>query len=84
MTSLATIIALTPLAVGLSEGAIIASELGTVVIGGSISSTLLTLIIVPVVFSLLSPLHRLTSIRKDAETRSSERNDQAADAAPAD
>ncbi len=75
MTSLATIIALTPLAIGLSEGAIIASELGTVVIGGSISSTLLTLIVVPIVFSVLSPLHRLLSIRKDAETRDVEAAD---------
>jgi HAE1 family hydrophobic/amphiphilic exporter-1 len=57
MTAFATIFALLPLAVGLSEGAIIASELGTVVIGGLFSSTLLTLIIVPVAFSLLQPLH---------------------------
>ncbi len=69
MTSLSTIIALTPLAVGLSDGAIIASELGTVVIGGVISSTVLTLIVVPVMFSLLSPIHRALSISKDAETR---------------
>ena len=58
MTSMATIIALIPLAVGLSQGAIIAAELGTVVIGGSISSTLLTLIVVPVMYSILSPVHR--------------------------
>lgn len=57
MTAFATIFALLPLAVGLSEGAIIASELGTVVIGGLFSSTLLTLIIVPVAYSLLNPLH---------------------------
>ncbi|MCB9455118.1 MAG: efflux RND transporter permease subunit [Anaerolineaceae bacterium] len=61
MTALATIIALIPLAVGLSEGAIIASELGTVVIGGLFSSTLLTLIVVPVAYSLLHPLHRRLS-----------------------
>jgi HAE1 family hydrophobic/amphiphilic exporter-1 len=57
MTAFATIFALLPLAVGLSEGAIIASELGTVVIGGLFSSTLLTLLVVPVAFSLLHPLH---------------------------
>jgi len=63
MTSLATIIALIPLAVGLSEGAIIAAELGTVVIGGVVSSTLLTLIVVPVAFSLLQPIHqRITEV----------------------
>jgi len=53
MTALATILALSPLAIGLSKGAIIASELGTVVIGGLVSSTLLTLIVTPVVYSLL-------------------------------
>lgn len=58
MTALATIMALLPLAIGLSKGAIIASELGTVVIGGLFSSTLLTLIVVPVAYMLLSPLHK--------------------------
>lgn len=57
MTALATIIALIPLAIGLSEGAIIAKELGTVVIGGVISSTLLTLIVTPAAYYLLTPLH---------------------------
>jgi multidrug efflux pump subunit AcrB len=52
MTAIATMVALVPLAIGLSEGAIIAAELGTVVIGGLFSSTLLTLIVVPVVYSL--------------------------------
>jgi multidrug efflux pump subunit AcrB len=57
MTAIATIFALMPLAIGLSKGAIIASELGTVVIGGLLSSTLLTLIVVPVMYSLLTPVH---------------------------
>ena len=69
MTALATIGALVPLAVGLSEGAIIASELGTVVIGGLFSSTLLTLIVVPVAYRLLDPLHRRLALnRKDRDT----------------
>ncbi|HMN11313.1 MAG TPA: efflux RND transporter permease subunit [Bellilinea sp.] len=54
MTAIATMFALLPLAIGLSEGAIIAAELGTVVIGGLFSSTLLTLIVVPVVYSLFN------------------------------
>jgi multidrug efflux pump subunit AcrB len=64
MTSLTTIIGLVPLAIGLSDGAIIAAELGIVVIGGVISSTLLTLIVTPVMFSLLHPLHKILSIRR--------------------
>jgi hydrophobic/amphiphilic exporter-1 (mainly G- bacteria), HAE1 family len=53
MTAIATILALIPLAAGLNEGSIIAAELGTVVIGGLFSSTFLTLLVVPVVYSLV-------------------------------
>jgi len=54
MTAIATILALIPLAAGFNEGSIIAAELGTVVIGGLFSSTFLTLIVVPVVYSLVA------------------------------
>lgn len=57
MTALTTIIGLIPLALGLSEGAIIAAELGTVVIGGIISSTLLMLLVVPAAYYLFTPFH---------------------------
>lgn len=53
MTAVATIIALFPLALGFNQGSIIAAELGTVVIGGLLSSTLLTLIVIPVIYSLV-------------------------------
>jgi HAE1 family hydrophobic/amphiphilic exporter-1 len=53
MTAIATILALTPLAAGFNQGSIIAAELGTVVIGGLFSSTFLTLLVVPVVYSLV-------------------------------
>jgi len=58
MTAIATILALVPLAVGLNEGSIIAAELGTVVIGGMLSSTFLTLLVVPVVYALVDGLKR--------------------------
>ena len=65
MTAIATIFALLPLAIGLSEGAIIASELGTVVIGGLFSSTLLTLVVVPVIYSLVDVVNqRISGNRK--------------------
>jgi HAE1 family hydrophobic/amphiphilic exporter-1 len=54
MTALATILALVPLAAGFNEGSIIAAELGTVVIGGLLSSTFLTLIVVPAAYSLVA------------------------------
>jgi HAE1 family hydrophobic/amphiphilic exporter-1 len=53
MTAFATILALIPLAAGFNQGSIIAAELGTVVIGGLFSSTLLTLIVVPVVYYMI-------------------------------
>jgi hydrophobic/amphiphilic exporter-1 (mainly G- bacteria), HAE1 family len=56
MTAVAAMLALVPLALGGNEGAIIASELGRVVIGGLFSSTLLTLVVVPVVYSLVEGL----------------------------
>lgn len=63
MTTLATIIALIPLSVGLSDGAIIAAQLGIVVIGGVTSSMLLTLIVVPVAYRILDPLHQWVAAR---------------------
>ena len=53
MTAIATILALSPVAIGFAHGSIIAEELATVVIGGLFSSTFLTLIVVPVVYSLV-------------------------------
>jgi len=53
MTAVATILALSPVAIGFAHGSIIAEELATVVIGGLFSSTFLTLIVVPVVYSLV-------------------------------
>ena len=58
MTAIAAMLALVPLALGLSEGAIIAAELATVVIGGLFTSTFLTLLLVPVMYSLLNRLGR--------------------------
>jgi multidrug efflux pump subunit AcrB len=54
MTALATIGALLPLVAGLENSAgIISKGLGVTVIGGLISSTLLTLVVVPVVYEFL-------------------------------
>ena len=56
MTAIATILALIPLAAGFNQGSIIAAELGTVVIGGLFSATFLTLLVIPVVYSLVDGL----------------------------
>ena len=58
MTAITTMIALVPLSLGLSEGGFIAAELGVVVIGGLFSSTLLTLLVIPVLYSLTDRIRR--------------------------
>ncbi|WP_166244414.1 efflux RND transporter permease subunit [Paenibacillus turpanensis] len=66
MTALATIGALLPLALGWesTSGSLISKGLGVTVIGGLVSSTLLTLIIVPIVYEALSPRRKLRRFRK--------------------
>lgn len=67
MTAIATILALVPLAAGLNEGSIIAAELGTVVIGGLLSSTFLTLIVVPAAYRLVEGLRERIGRRRTPE-----------------
>ncbi len=54
MTSFATIFGILPIAIGLGAGAESRRPLGLVVVGGVFFSTFLTLIIVPVVYTLLA------------------------------
>jgi len=56
MTTFAMIFGMMPVALGLGEGAEFRSPMGQAVIGGLITSTLLTLFIVPVVYSILDDL----------------------------
>ncbi|MFX3625631.1 MAG: efflux RND transporter permease subunit [Ectobacillus sp.] len=64
MTALATIGALIPLAIGIEGGGLISKGLGVTVIGGLISSTLLTLVIVPIVYETLMKLRNRKSSLK--------------------
>jgi HAE1 family hydrophobic/amphiphilic exporter-1 len=52
MTAMTTIIALVPLALGLGEGGEAQAPLARAVIGGLLSSTIITLVFVPVVYSI--------------------------------
>jgi multidrug efflux pump len=54
MTTLATIFGILPIAVGLGAGAESRKPLGMAVVGGMVFSTLLTLVVVPVVYTLLA------------------------------
>jgi HAE1 family hydrophobic/amphiphilic exporter-1 len=56
MTTLAMIFGMVPLALSTSEGAEQRAPLGQAVIGGVITSSLLTLVVVPVVYSYLDDL----------------------------
>jgi len=53
MTTFATVFGMLPLALGIGPGAEIRSGMARAVIGGMISSTLLTLVVVPVVYTLI-------------------------------
>jgi HAE1 family hydrophobic/amphiphilic exporter-1 len=52
MTSLATMLGLVPMALGIGEGAELQAPLARVVIGGLLASTMITLVVVPTVYTL--------------------------------
>ena len=61
MTTLTTILALIPLAIGVGKGSELMQPLGIVVIGGLLIGTLVTLVLVPAVYCAV---HRLSSKNK--------------------
>ncbi|MFP4016987.1 MAG: efflux RND transporter permease subunit, partial [Halanaerobiales bacterium] len=65
MTTLTTILALFPLALGIGEGSEIQAPMAVVVIGGLAVSTLLTLYLVPVLYSLISGVRKKVVGEKD-------------------
>jgi multidrug efflux pump len=60
MTSLATILGIMPLALGLGEGAQSRVSMGIAVVGGMVFSTFLTLFVVPAIYSYISSETKLT------------------------
>lgn len=61
MTTFAMIFGMLPIALALSKGSEIRAPMATAVIGGLITSTLLTLVVVPVVYTFLDDLQRKIS-----------------------
>jgi HAE1 family hydrophobic/amphiphilic exporter-1 len=53
MTTLTTILGLLPLALGIGEGADAQAPLARAVVGGLIGSTFITLILIPIVYTLV-------------------------------
>ncbi len=74
MTSFATVFGILPIAIGFGAGAESRRPLGIAVVGGLLFSTFLTLVLVPVVYSLLArfthvalPAHEATEVQEPAE-----------------
>ncbi len=66
MTALATIFALTPMALGITgHGGFISQPLAIVVIGGLVSSTVLTLLVLPTLYSLVEGARERRAARRD-------------------
>ncbi|GIL26335.1 hydrogenase expression protein [Actinocatenispora comari] len=67
MTAAATICALIPMALGLTgEGGFISKPLAIVVIGGLVSSTLLTLLLVPALYTMVEGRREKRRLRREA------------------
>ncbi|NLW06648.1 MAG: efflux RND transporter permease subunit [Clostridia bacterium] len=69
MTTLTTILAMAPLATGIGEGAEMEAGLATAVIGGLTASTVLTLVLVPVLYTILEDLGRRLAVLLRLEKR---------------
>lgn len=70
MTSFATIFGILPIAIGIGAGGESRRPLGLVVVGGMLFSTFLTLVIVPVVYTLLSRFIKSKEKSKQENTSS--------------
>ena len=56
MTTLAMVFGMLPMAIGMTDGGEVQAPMGRAVIGGVITSTLLTLVVVPVAYTYLDSL----------------------------
>ena len=77
MTATATIIAMIPLALGSREGAEFFAPLGKIVIGGLLSSTFLTLLVVPCVYIILDDIGNIFKKKDKGNTPKQEQPESA-------
>jgi len=68
MTSMATIMGILPIAIGFGDAAESRRPLGVVAVGGMISSTILTLLVIPVIYTLFSDLAEKRKRKNPKET----------------
>ena len=71
LTALAAAMGFLPMAVSTNAGAEVQRPLATVVIGGLITSTLLTLIVLPVLYSIFNSKGMASQVRKSGKTATS-------------
>lgn len=86
MTAFSTIAGMIPIAIGLGAGSETRAPMGTCVVGGMITSTMLTLIVVPVMYSLMDQwgtgLRRLVWRSRDDQRDSSDEDATAPESEP--
>lgn len=72
MTSFALVAGMVPVAIGHGEGADFRAPLGRAVIGGVITSTLLTLLVIPTLYDIMAGLRETVFglFRRSSKTRS--------------
>jgi HAE1 family hydrophobic/amphiphilic exporter-1 len=68
MTTLTTALGLLPMALGLGQGSEMRTPMAITVIGGLLTSTLLTLLVVPVMYSLLDRRRDVVSAGQARQT----------------
>lgn len=68
MTTLTTVLGLLPMALGIGQGSEMRTPMAITVIGGLLTSTLLTLLVIPVMYSLLDRRRDGTSAPQTADT----------------
>ena len=67
MTSFSTIFGILPIAMALGAGAESRQPLGVAVVGGVLFSTFLTLLVVPVIYTLLARFTHVKSVADEVE-----------------
>jgi len=82
MTTAAMIAGMTPLALGIGEGGEIQAPMGRAIIGGVITSTLLTLVVVPVLYTYLDRFAEWRKARRQRRAAAHAAHDQAAHGVP--
>jgi hydrophobic/amphiphilic exporter-1 (mainly G- bacteria), HAE1 family len=69
MTASTTILAMIPLAIGLGEGGEAQAPLARAIVGGLLSSTLVTLVVVPTLYALIAGRQTERMMEKGRESQ---------------